>query len=150
MGYEFQTDSLIIKYLEVEMNVDYGKIVTNALSALVAAVFVGAAAIMWKAATSIEARIGFATQDIKATQEVLLPEVVAIGDRINELEAQLKSLNKILAETQVTRNRVVFNPDEPFILEEFRSEMNPEEWEKEELHRLREEIDTRQMKEMRR
>ena len=64
------------------MNIDYGKIVTNALSTLVAAVFVGAAVIVWNAATSIDDRIQVANEgliqqqtSIKATQDIIVPEL---------------------------------------------------------------------------
>jgi hypothetical protein len=134
------------------MKIDYGKIVTNALSALVATVFVGAAIIVWNAATSIDTRIeeanaGIKEQQgsIKATQETLIPEVADIRMKLYDIENQLKSITQILAETEPTSRKVTFDPDRPFILERFRDNGRPDERREEELRRISEEIDTRQM-----
>ena len=134
------------------MKIDYGKIVTNALSALVATVFVGAAIIVWNAATSIDTRIeeanaGIKEQQgsIKATQETLIPEVADIRMKLYDIENQLKSITQILAETEPTSRKVTFEPDRPFILERFRDNGRPDERREEELRRISEEIDTRQM-----
>ncbi len=134
------------------MTIDYGKIVTNALSALVATVFVGAAIIVWNAATSIDTRIeeanaGIKEQQgsIKATQETLIPEVADIRMKLYDIENQLKSITQILAETEPTSRKVTFDPDRPFILERFRDNGRPDERREEELRRISEEIDTRQM-----
>ncbi len=134
------------------MKIDYGKIVTNALSALVATVFVGAAIIVWNAATSIDTRIeeanaGIKEQQgsIKATQETLIPEVADIRMKVYDIENQLKSITQILAETEPTSRKVIFDPDRPFILERFRDNGRPDERREEELRRISEEIDTRQM-----
>lgn len=134
------------------MKIDYGKIVTNALSALVATVFVGAAIIVWNAATSIDTRIEEANASIKeqqgsikATQETLIPEVADIRMKLYDIENQLKSITQILAETEPTSRKVTFDPDRPFILERFRDNGRPDERREEELRRISEEIDTRQM-----
>ena len=134
------------------MTIDYGKIVTNALSALVATVFVGAAIIVWNAATSIDTRIEEANagikkqqSSIKATQETLIPEVSDIKRKVYDIESQLKSLNQILAETEPTSSKVTFDPDKPFILEKFRDNKNLEEWKEKESRRIKNQIDLRQM-----
>ena len=134
------------------MKIDYGKIVTNALSALVATVFVGAAIIVWNAATSIDTRIEEANagikkqqSSIKATQETLIPEVSDIKRKVYDIESQLKSLNQILAETEPTSSKVTFDPDKPFILEKFRDNKNLEEWKEKESRRIKNQIDLRQM-----
>ena len=135
------------------MEVDYGKIVTNALSTLVAAVFVGAAAIVWNAATSVDERISLANRDIlnqqaalKATQETIVPKLVAIEYQMGEIENQLKSMNKILAESETLRGEISYDPNQPFVLKEFYSNEDPKIREKGELDRLQKEIDTKQMK----
>jgi hypothetical protein len=139
-------------YKEAKMKIDYGKIVTNALSALVATVFVGAAVIVWNAATSIDIRIEEANagmkeqqSSIKATQETLIPEVADIRMKVYDIENQLKSITQILAETEPTSRKVTFDPDRPFILERFRDNGRPDERREKDLRRISEEIDARQM-----
>jgi hypothetical protein len=127
------------------MSIDFGKIVTNALSALVATVFVGAAVIVWNAATTIDKRIENANAGMKATQESLIPQVVDIKTKVYEIENQLKSINKILAETEPTSEKVTFNPDRPFILDTFKSGPNIEDMREMETRKIRDDIDVRQM-----
>lgn len=134
------------------MTIDYGKIVTNALSALVATVFVGAAVIVWNAATSIDDKINRANQDIKeqqgsmmATHKTLIPEVADIKTKMYDIESQLKSINEILAETEPTSNKVTFDPDKPFILDKFRDNRNQEERREKESKRIMDQINVRQM-----
>jgi hypothetical protein len=127
------------------MTIDYGKIVTNALSALVATVFVGAAVIVWNAATTIDEKIEDANSGMKATQESLIPEVVDIKAKVYEIENQLKSINKILAETEPTSHKVTFNPDSPFILDTFKGGATIDELREKETKRIRDDIDVRQM-----
>lgn len=133
------------------MNIDYGKIVTNALSTLVAAVFVGAAAIVWNAANSVDDRIQNANEGIlnqqaaiQATQDTIVPELTRLRSKLDDIEAQLKSLNKILAESGNFQGKVSYTPDQPFVLDEFRKTEDQKSLEEEELSRLRNEIDVRQ------
>lgn len=142
------------------MEIDYGKIVTNALSALVATVFVGAAVIVWNAATSIDTRIENANLDIKkqqgsiqeqqvsineqqssiqAAQKILVPEVAAIRTKVDDIENQLKSITQILSETEATKTRVSFDPNK------YRDTARLDELIKEESNRINKAIDTRQM-----
>jgi hypothetical protein len=127
------------------MNIDYGKIVTNALSALVATVFVGAAVIVWNAATTIDQRIEEANSGLRATQESLIPEVADVRTKVYEIENQLRSLNKILSESEPTRDKVTFNPEKPFILEPFKGNATMEDLRDKESKRIRDDIDVRQM-----
>jgi len=127
------------------VNIDYGKIVTNALSALVATVFVGAAVIVWNAATTVDERIEDANASMRATQESLIPEVAEVKAKVYEIENQLKSLNKILAETEPTSGKVTYNSDKPFILAPFKSDTTVEEMRDKESKRIRDDIDVRQM-----
>jgi septal ring factor EnvC (AmiA/AmiB activator) len=108
------------------MSIDFGKIVTNALSTLVAAVFVGAAAIVWHAATSVDERINEANKDIikqqsalKATQETIVPELTNMKSIIEELRAEIRSLNKLLSDTKALPERTEYKEGEPVILKEF-------------------------------
>ena len=82
------------------MTIDYGKIVTNALSALVATVFVGAAAIVWTAATSVDTKIDDAQQEITASVTTLVEEVAG-------LKATIAALEKQVSRAAVSANRPV-------------------------------------------
>jgi septal ring factor EnvC (AmiA/AmiB activator) len=133
------------------MSIDFGKIVTNALSTLVAAVFVGAAAIVWHAATSVDERINEANKDIikqqsalKATQETIVPELTNMKSIIEELRAEIRSLNKLLSDTKALPEKTEYKEGEPVILEEFFKNIGPD-WKQKEIDRIKDKIDTRQM-----
>ena len=133
------------------MSIDFGKIVTNALSALVAAVFVGAAAIVWQAATSVDDRINDANKDIikqqsalKATQETIVPELTGVKSAIEELRAEIRSLNKLLSDSNVLPDKSEYKDGKPVILEEFRKDIGLD-WNQKEINRIKDQIDTRQM-----
>ncbi len=133
------------------MSIDFGKIVTNALSALVAAVFVGAAAIVWQAATSVDDRINDANKDIikqqsalKATQETIVPELTGVKGAIEELRAEIRSLNKLLSDSNALPDKSEYKDGKPVILEEFRKDIGLD-WNQKEINRINDQIDTRQM-----
>ncbi len=134
------------------VEIDYGKIVTNALSTLVAAVFVGAAVIVWNAATSVDEKISLANKNtlnqqaaIQATQKTIVPKLVTIEYKIEEIENQLKSINKILAESETLRGKISYNPNQPFILKEFHKKADSKIQKKEEWDKLQKEIDMKQI-----
>lgn len=134
------------------MEIDFGKIVTNALSALVAAVFVGAAAIVWTAANSIDDRIQAANNDIvkqqaalKATQEIIGRNLTDIIADTEVIKRELKSMNKILADLEILKGKVSFDPAKPFILEEFLENKDISAFKKEEMDKISNEIDTRRI-----
>ena len=134
------------------MQIDYGKIVTNALSALVAAVFVGAAAIVWIAANSIDDKVKAAKDEmiqqqaaLKAIQEIMSHKITNNTSRAEENRKELKSINKVLSELDVLHGKVTYDANQPFILKEFREKKDIQVLKKEELDKLSKEIDTRQM-----
>ena len=53
------------------MELDWNKVVCNALTVLVASVFVGAAAQLWSGVQTIDSRIESNLVEIKATKDVL-------------------------------------------------------------------------------
>ncbi len=129
------------------MNIDFGKIVTNALSALVATVFVGAAAIVWTEANSIDKKISKASSEIEtqqakleATQTTVVEEIVGLKQRFEILESQAKSLNKVLSENDKIKDKIVYLTDKPFVLEEFKAQISPEQFKDEEKARINKEI----------
>lgn len=133
------------------MNIDFGKIVTNALSVLVAAVFVGAATIVWKAATTMDDRIEAAKEEVlaqqsalKATQETIVPELTDMKNTIDELRVEIRSLSKLLAEANALPGGTDYESGKPVVLEEFVKNRDPD-WREKEIDRLNKQIDTRQM-----
>ena len=67
------------------MKLDWNKIVSNAVTVLVATVFMGAALQLWNGVQTIDSRIDANLVDIKATQSVLAPKVDAIELRLTEI-----------------------------------------------------------------
>ena len=67
------------------MKLDWNKIVSNSVTILVGAVFLGAATQLWTGVQSIDSRIDSNLTDIKATQKVLAPKVDEIEKRLAEI-----------------------------------------------------------------
>ena len=67
------------------MKLDWNKVVCNALTVLVASVFVGAAAQLWSGVQTIDSRIEANLVEIKATQEVLSEQLDALSGRMAEI-----------------------------------------------------------------
>ena len=67
------------------MKLDWNKIVCNAITVLVASVFVGAAAQLWSGVQSIDSRIESNLVEIKATQEVLSEQLDTLTSRMAEI-----------------------------------------------------------------
>ena len=67
------------------MKLDWNKIISNAVTVLVATVFVGAAVQLWNGVQTIDSRIDSNLTDIKATQSVLAPKVDSIEKRLAEI-----------------------------------------------------------------
>jgi hypothetical protein len=71
------------------MKLDWNKIVSNAVTVLVASVFMGAALQIWTGVQTIDSRIDSNLTDIKATQSVLAPKVDLIEARLAEILSHL-------------------------------------------------------------
>jgi len=71
------------------MKLDWNKIVSNAVTVLVASVFMGAALQLWNGVQTIDQRIDANLTDIKATQSVLAPKVDKIEQRLTEILTHL-------------------------------------------------------------
>ena len=67
------------------MKLDWNKIVSNAVTVLVATVFMGAALQLWNGVQTIDSRIDANLVDIKATQSVLAPKVDDIEKRLVDI-----------------------------------------------------------------
>jgi hypothetical protein len=67
------------------MKLDWNRIISNAVTVLVATVFVGATAQLWNGVQTIDSRIDSNLTDIKATQSILAPKVDTIEKRLAEI-----------------------------------------------------------------
>ena len=74
-----------------QMKLDWDRIVSNAVTVLVASVFMGAALQLWNGVQTIDSRIDSNLVDIKATQSILSPKVDMIEKRLAEI---LKHLDR--------------------------------------------------------
>ena len=71
------------------MKLDWNKIVSNAVTVLVATVFMGAVLQLWNGVQTIDSRIDANLVDIKATQSILAPKVDLIEKRLAEIVEHL-------------------------------------------------------------
>ena len=81
-------------------HVDWPKVSTNAVSTLVATMFVGAAAIMWQAAIrqpeAIRTKVNEAKAELQATQQSILTTQDEFSGQIAQVRLQLNSLRNEL------------------------------------------------------
>ena len=73
----------------MNLKVEWNKIVTNAISTLVVAVFVGAGAIVWEGATSVDAKV-------QSNKENMTFLIEALSDKLAAYEVQMASLSNQL------------------------------------------------------
>jgi len=113
-----------------QKSINWNSVVTNAVSTLVAAVFVGAAVIVWNAATTIDAKIGTATTDIKinqgelentqqnleASQKTLTEELASLRTETRILRSRLDSYDEILRDESIVSSIPI---DKPLILPKY-------------------------------
>ena len=93
------------------MKLELDKIVGTAVSAVVTAMVIGAAAIVWRGATTVDAKVNQATQDL-SIQATYITE--AVGMLETEV-LELKKLVKSLADHQEAFHHEIEIPEEQFI-----------------------------------
>lgn len=76
------------------MKLEWSKIIGNAVTVLVATVFVGAAINLWEGVQTIDLRIDENLRGIRATQEVIAPKVDKLEEAMLEILKQQKELLK--------------------------------------------------------
>ena len=81
------------------------------MSAVVTAMVIGAAAIVWKGATSVDAKVNQATQDL-SIQATYITEAV---DMLEAEVLELKTIVKSLADHQEAFHHEIEIPEEQFI-----------------------------------
>ena len=81
------------------MKLDWEKIISNAVTVLVATVFIGAAAKLWSGVESIDSRINSNLSSIRATQNVLAPKV-------DKIEQELYRISELLTKEDSTLDEI--------------------------------------------
>jgi len=67
------------------MTLDWNKVISNAVTVLVTAVFLGAAAQLWTGVQTIDSRIEANLVEIKATQDVLSGQLDTVNGKLAEV-----------------------------------------------------------------
>ena len=67
------------------VKLDWNKVISNAVTVLVTAVFIGAAAQLWNGVQTIDTRIDSNLVEIKATQEILSEQVDTVNNKLAEI-----------------------------------------------------------------
>jgi len=93
------------------MKLELDKIVGTAVSAVVTAMVIGAAAIVWKGATTVDDKVNQATHDL-SIQAAYITEAV---DMLEAEVLELKKLVKSLADHQEAYHHSIEVPQEQFI-----------------------------------
>jgi hypothetical protein len=93
------------------MKLELEKIVGTAVSAVVTAMVIGAAAIVWKGATTVDAKVNQATEDLSLQAAYITEAVVMLEAEVLELKTIVKSL----AEHQEEFHHEIEIPEEQFI-----------------------------------
>lgn len=83
------------------MKIEFDKVVTNALSALVVTTFLGAAAIVWKGATTVDSKVQQTRSDMEHLINALSDQLASYQSQLttfsNQLSMALKSQNNPVA-----------------------------------------------------
>ena len=93
------------------MKLELEKIIGTAVSAVVTAMVIGAAAIVWKGATSVDAKVNQATQDLSIQATYITEAVYMLETEVRELKKIVKSL----ADHQEAFHHEIEIPEEQFI-----------------------------------
>ena len=97
------------------MKLEWNKIVSNAVTVLVATVFVGAGTYLWQGVRTIDQRIDKNLSSIRATQNIIAPKVDRLESAIEELLAHHNNLAQEVNATE-SENEMEFEPgDKPTI-----------------------------------
>ena len=129
---------------EEKSAVQWGQIVTNAVSTLVAAVFLGAAWIVWNAATTMDQKIESANKelitsqdDLQATQRTLTGEFADLRSEIQALQVDLAQLRSSVSD--ISKNKKVSVPArKPVVL----PKVKLEELKRKEVDRIQRQIES--------
>ena len=93
------------------MKLELEKIVGTVVSTMVTAMVIGAAAIVWKGATTVDAKVNQATEDLSLQAAYITEAVVMLENEVLELKTIVKSL----ADHQEAFHHEIEIPEEQFI-----------------------------------
>ena len=93
------------------MKLELEKIAGTVVSAVVTAMVIGAAAIVWKGATTVDDKVNRATEELSVQSEYITDAVVMLESEVLEL----KQLVKALADHQKEYDHNIEIPQEQFI-----------------------------------
>jgi len=93
------------------MKIELEKIAGTVVSAVVTAMVIGAAAIVWKGATTVDDKVNRATEDLSLQASYITEAVVMLETEVREL----KSIVKSLADHQKEFHHEIEIPQEQFI-----------------------------------
>ena len=93
------------------MKLELEKIIGTAVSAVVTAMVIGAAAIVWKGATTVDAKVNQATEYLSLQAAYITEAVVMLETEVRELKKIVKSL----ADHQEAFHHEIEIPEEQFI-----------------------------------
>ena len=82
------------------MKIEWDKVITQAITTLVVAIFLGAATIVWKGATSVDTKV-------QNTREDLQHLITALSDKLGGYEVQLTSLSNQLETVIINQSNLV-------------------------------------------
>jgi len=88
------------------MNIEWNKVVTQAITALVVAVFLGAATIVWKGATSVDDKV-------QNTREDMTYLITSLSDKLAGYEVQLTSLSNQITIVICNQSNLILNVSKP-------------------------------------
>jgi hypothetical protein len=74
--------------------IDFNKIVTNAVSAVVTMIVIGACTVLWKAATTVDDKVNAATSGLKIVVEEVQTKLVDLQSQNNDLVSAINELKK--------------------------------------------------------
>ena len=97
------------------MKLEWNKIVSNAVTVLVATVFVGACTYLWRGVQTVDQRIDQNLSSIRATQNVIAPKVDKLEAAIQELLAHHEDLVEEVNATKSETNIKFEPPEKPTI-----------------------------------
>lgn len=74
------------------MKIEFDKVMTNAVSALVVTVILGAAAIMWRGATTVDSKVQQTRADLEHLINVLSDQLASYQSQLTTFSNQLNTL----------------------------------------------------------
>ena len=80
------------------MRIEWSKVWTNAVSAVVVAIVLGACAIVWRGATSVDDKIEKAFEEAEVAHKALVETQSVLGPKVDRLEMRVDEIVELLKE----------------------------------------------------